>query len=117
MPARVVTGGPADEPDVYVLVAVDRGVVPAPPGIGDLVVPQIRAAGQVLGEFGQFTLVEMPGRERGEVIGVPPLLVDGQIRPAVAASHPQAAAPGSRRGSHGGPQRQARNRDAAARTA
>ena len=33
MPARVVAGRPADEPDVYVFVAVDRRVVPLAPGV------------------------------------------------------------------------------------
>src|SRR6516164_5220591 len=66
MPARVVAGEPADQPDVYVLVAVDRGEVPAAPGAGNLIAPQIRAAGQVLDEFSQFALVEIPGGERGE---------------------------------------------------
>src|SRR2546430_14190030 len=66
MPARVVTGKPADEPDVYVLVAVDRGVMSAALGVVNLISPQIRAASQVLDEFSQFALVEIPGRERGE---------------------------------------------------
>src|SRR6266849_1375142 len=66
MPARVVTGEPADEPDVHVLVAVDRGVVPSAPGVGNLIAPQIRPAGQGLDEFRQFALVEIPRGERGE---------------------------------------------------
>jgi len=51
VPARVVPGRPADEPDVYVLIAVDRGVVPLAAGVGNLIAPQIRAAGQVLDEL------------------------------------------------------------------
>src|SRR5215470_8825266 len=54
VPAGVVPGGPADQPDVYVLVAVDRGVVPAPPGVGNLATPQLRALGQLFGEFSQL---------------------------------------------------------------
>src|ERR1700675_950856 len=64
VPACVVAGRPVDKPDVYVLVAVDLGVVPPPPcGVGNLVAPQVGAAGQVLDEFGQFALVETPGGE------------------------------------------------------
>src|SRR5215471_21000936 len=66
MPARVVTGGPTDEPDVYVLVAADRGIVPLAPGVGNLIAPQVRAASQVLDEFSQFAPVEKPGGEHGE---------------------------------------------------
>jgi hypothetical protein len=51
MPARVVTGKPADEPDVYVLVTVDLGVMPAALSVVNLISPQIRAASQVLDQF------------------------------------------------------------------
>src|SRR5689334_12293823 len=66
MPARVVAGEPADEPDVHVLVAMDRRVVPRAPGVVHLIAPHIRAASQVLDEFSQLALVEKPGRERGK---------------------------------------------------
>ena len=61
VPARVVAGRPADKPDVYILVTVDRGVVPPPAGVGNLVAPHIWAAGQILDKFSQFALVETPG--------------------------------------------------------
>src|SRR5215470_7319166 len=102
MPASVVTGNPADEPDVYVLVAVDRGVMPAALGVAHLIAPQVRAACQVLGEFSQFALVEIPGGERREGHCRHSSLLDGRIRRATAGSHREAAALGSPRGSHGG---------------
>src|SRR6516162_2817578 len=62
VPARVVAGRPADEPDVYVLVAVDRGVVPPAPGVGDLIAPRFGAVSQVLDQLSQLALVEIPRR-------------------------------------------------------
>jgi hypothetical protein len=38
--------------------------MPAALGVADLISPQIRAAGQVLDEFSQFALIEIPGGER-----------------------------------------------------
>lgn len=61
VPACVVAGRPADKPDVYVLVSVDRGVVPPSAGVGNLVAPYIRRAGQVPDKLSQFALVETPG--------------------------------------------------------
>src|SRR5215467_11550361 len=46
VPACVVAPGPADEPDIDVLVAVDRSVIAAlRSGVADLVGPQLWAAG------------------------------------------------------------------------
>src|SRR5258708_39524878 len=66
VPACVVPRRPADKPDVYILVAMDRGVMPPADGIGNLIAPQIRVTGQVLNEFGQLTLVEIPGGQHGK---------------------------------------------------
>src|SRR5215471_8519523 len=62
VPACVVPGRPADEPDVYVLISMDGGVVSPAPGVSDLVAPQIRAVSQVRDEVTQLALPEVPGR-------------------------------------------------------
>jgi len=66
VPAGVVAAGPADEPDVHVLVAVQGREVPGAPGGRDLITPRFRAGSQVVDERGQLVLIEIPGRQGGK---------------------------------------------------
>ena len=120
VPARVVPGRPADEPDVYVLIAVDRGVSAG--------CPRRRQPGRATDPGGspgsrRVQLVRA-GRDTGRVaremvIAVTPLLAAGRSDPgpAEAAGHPEAAGPGSSHGWHGGQRRRGQNRGAVAHTA
>ena len=119
VPARVVPVRPADEPDVYVLVAVDRGVMPPLPRIDNLIAPQIRAGSQLLKSSASSCRSRHRAGSAEKVIAVTPLLSAGTIRSGIrgAAGRPEAAGPGLSHGSHGGQRRRGQDRDGAAHMA